>query len=164
MAITYTNVRNPVWGNKQKTYIECEVNWDHVDWEEWSPCGVMGSGDDHHIHEIFNRCVAGDFGEIGAFVVPDDIPSTFGDDGLQPAIDFFIRSHRNDLLNESDVEMLSDRYHAMTAEKQQEWTAYRQTLRDMPNDPAYSSMRGVFNEDTNEFEPTVTINWPTKPS
>ena len=163
MAITYTSVRNPCWGDKQQTFINCEVNCDHVGFEEWSPCVVLGSGDEPYIHEIYNRCVAGDFGAIGDYVKPENIPQTT-DDGRQPAIEFFIRERRNELLVECDKMMLVDRYNAMSAEKQQEWSTYRQALRDMPADSSYQSLEGVFNDDTREYEPSVTITWPTKPS
>lgn len=50
-----------------------------------------------------------------------------------------VRLIRDRLLTESDINVLPDRWAAMTAEKQQEWTVYRQTLRDIPQlylDPA----------------------------
>lgn len=50
-----------------------------------------------------------------------------------------VRKQRDQLLTESDVYVLPDRWAAMTPEQQQAWTDYRQTLRDIPqtfNDPA----------------------------
>lgn len=163
MAITYTSVRNPSWANSQQTMIDCEVNWDNIDWETWSPCSVVASGDEPYIHEIYNRCVAGDFGPIAAYARPANLPATT-EDGKQPAINEFIREKRNELLRECDIMMLADRFNAMTAEKQQEWTDYRQALRDMPGQSEYAAMEGVYNDDTYVFEPNVTITWPTKPS
>lgn len=163
MPITYSGVRNPAWANSQQTMINCEVQWDHVDFEDWSPCAVVASGDEPYIHEIYSRCVAGDYGTIAAYTRPSNMPST-ADGGLQPAITYFIREKRDELLAECDIMMLADRFNAMTTEKQQEWTTYRQALRDMPAASEYSAMEGVFNDDTYEFEPSVTITWPTKPS
>lgn len=163
MPITYSGVRNPVWANSQQTMINCEVQWDHIDFEDWSPCAVVASGDEPYIHEIYNRCVGGDFGTIAAYTRPNNIPVS-AEGGKQPAKDLLIREKRDALLRESDGMMLADRFNAMTTEKQQEWTTYRQALRDMPGVSDYDAMEGVFNDDTYEFEPNVTITWPTKPS
>ena len=162
MAITYSGVRNPKWVNSQQTMIECEVNWDHVDFEDWSPCGLVASGDEPYIHDIFNRCVAGDFGTIADYVRPANIPATNGQQ--QPAKDLFSREKRNRLLADCDMMMLADRYNAMTTEQQTAWTNYRQALRDMPSESQYQNMEGIFNDDTYEFDPSVTITWPTKPA
>lgn len=50
-----------------------------------------------------------------------------------------VRRKRGDLLRESDIEVLPDRWAAMTPEQQQAWATYRQALRDLPDtceDPA----------------------------
>ena len=50
-----------------------------------------------------------------------------------------VRAKRNRLLVESDVMVLPDRWAAMSQEQQQVWSAYRQSLRDIPqnfDDPA----------------------------
>lgn len=161
-GITYSGVRNPRWANTAQTEIQCEVNWDHVNDEVWSPCLTIGSGDRNYIHEIYNKCVAGEFGAVGAYVRPDDIPASH--DGRQPAKDYFIREERNRLLAETDHLMLSDNWNSLTSEKQTEWTNYRAALRAMPNDSAYNSLVGVYNDTNGEYEPSVTITWPTKPS
>lgn len=43
-----------------------------------------------------------------------------------------IRGTRKWLLRESDTAVLPDRWAAMSPEKQQEWSVYRQALRDIP--------------------------------
>lgn len=43
-----------------------------------------------------------------------------------------IREKRNELLAASDVYVLPDRWNTYTEEKQTEWAAYRQALRDLP--------------------------------
>lgn len=58
-----------------------------------------------------------------------------------------IRAQRNALLAQSDSAVLPDRWAAMTQEKQQEWSAYRQALRDIPQ--TYSDPQDVI--------------WPIKP-
>jgi len=166
-AITYSGVRNPVWGNASGTIINCEVNWDHVGEETWSPCSVVASGDFAYIHEIYNKIVNGDYGSIGAYVRPADIPATHTG-GIEPAKNYFIREARDEKLAECDHMMLADNWNAMTSAKQAEWTAYRQALRDLPSRSELDSLVGVFNDTTERtterFEPSVTIPWPTKPS
>lgn len=161
MSITYSNVRNPVWANIQETEINCEVDFDNIPEEEWSSCTVFGSGDMPYIHEIFERCVAGEFGTITPYESPANIPPP-NEDGIRDSIDYFIREERDKLLEESDYMMLPDLYNSMSADTQAEWTTYRQALRDMPSQ--HSTLEGIFNDTTYEFEPSVTITWPTKPS
>jgi hypothetical protein len=74
-SITYSAVRNPKWMDAEHTLLECEVNFDHITFEEWSSFGAVASGDLPHTHEIFARAVAGDFGPIAEFVDPDAPPA-----------------------------------------------------------------------------------------
>ena len=60
---------------------------------------------------------------------------------------FDVRFKRDRLLMESDSFVLPDRWAAMTREKQQEWTLYRQALRDIPQ----------------TFATPEEVVWPTKP-
>lgn len=60
---------------------------------------------------------------------------------------YVVRMTRDQLLVDSDVNVLPDRWMMMAPEKQQEWTTYRQLLRDIPE--AYSDPREVI--------------WPVKP-
>ncbi len=58
-----------------------------------------------------------------------------------------IRINRDNLLLESDTNVLPDRWAAMTLEKQTEWSVYRQILRDIPQ----------------SFLDPKDVIWPTKP-
>lgn len=168
MPITYSGARNPKWGNPSQTFILIEVNWDHLSEEEWSFCGLVESGDEVYIHELWQRTIAGDFGEIAPYQAPSTIPATETDDDgnviKEPAINLFIRDRRNELLAESDLAIVPDKWEQMTTEKRAEWTAYRQALRDMPSESKYSNMTADINPSTEEWETSVTITWPTKPS
>ena len=64
--MTIEGVRNPKWINADHTCIECEVLLDGV----WTPFGAVGSGDLPHVHEVFARCVSGDFGAVAEFIAP----------------------------------------------------------------------------------------------
>ena len=60
--MNYTSVKNPKWVSKDKTSIECIVNFENI-----GEIVFTAAAEDHHSHttEIFNRCVAGEFGTIG---------------------------------------------------------------------------------------------------
>jgi hypothetical protein len=58
-----------------------------------------------------------------------------------------LRLARNLLLTESDINVLPDRWAAMTAEQQNAWSTYRQVLRDLPT----------------TYPDPKNIVWPTKP-
>lgn len=57
------------------------------------------------------------------------------------------RQERDNLLAASDVMVLPDRWAALSAEKQQAWSAYRQALRDVPQQPGFPE----------------NVTWPIKP-
>lgn len=59
-----------------------------------------------------------------------------------------VRAERDRRLAESDVMVLPDRWAAMTAEQQGAWSAYRQALRDVPEQSGFP----------------WEVNWPQKPS
>ena len=57
------------------------------------------------------------------------------------------KNKRDTLLQESDINVLPDRWAAMPPEQQALWSIYRQLLRDLPLQPSFPE----------------TINWPLKP-
>lgn len=65
----YSQVKNPQWANAEQTLITCEVLFDHIP-NEFLPFTAVASGDYDYTHEIFARCVAGEFGTIAAYVAP----------------------------------------------------------------------------------------------
>lgn len=65
----YTQVKNPVWANAEHTQINCEVDFDDLN-EQFVPFTAVAEGDYEHSHEIFARCLAGEFGEVGEYVAP----------------------------------------------------------------------------------------------
>ena len=58
-----------------------------------------------------------------------------------------VRKERGYLLMQSDIAVLLDRWASMTPEKQQEWSTYRQALRDIPQ----------------SFSDPKDVVWPIKP-
>jgi len=70
----YSAVRNCKWANEEHTIIECEVNFNDVTLEEWSPFGATATDHYEHTKEIFAKAVAGEFGEIAEYVPPPPPP------------------------------------------------------------------------------------------
>ena len=86
IGITYSDVKNPRWANEEKTLIVCEVNFDHINSEEYSFFAARLEDIYTHTIEIYNRCVAGDFGTITAWdstVDPAPITKTADDNGVE---------------------------------------------------------------------------------
>ena len=69
MEIKYTSVTNPIW-NYEHNAINCMVVFEHLGTEpvefHATPWDTMPHG-----VEIYNRCLAGDFGSVGDYVVPE---------------------------------------------------------------------------------------------
>lgn len=145
MAITYSNARNPVWINPERTILDIEVNFDHWAADEYTLFTAYGDdvGEPHAV-EIYNRAVAGDFGPISDYVPPADIT---GDEAMAR-----LRAQRNKLLDESDWMVISDR--TATAEQ----LAYRQALRDMPAN--YPDAHMTWDESTKDYV-WSNVTWPS---
>lgn len=74
----YTAVRNCKWVNAEHTKIDCEVNFDHVAFEEWTPfCADPTDMFAPYCKEIFDKAAAGEFGAVEEYIAPIiiDMPS-----------------------------------------------------------------------------------------
>ena len=132
--MNYSNVSSVQWANAEHTAINCMVNFDDLR-EELVPFTAVAQGDYPHSHEIFARCVVGDFGAIAEYVPPP-----------APTIEQLkdsIRNHRNYLLLQSDWTQLPD----VPQATRDLWATYRQALRDI-------TLQSGF--------PTDVV-WPTQP-
>jgi len=74
MSQFYTQVKNPKWANEQQTAIDCDVNFNHLP-DEFVPFTADPSDVMEYSADIFNRCVAEEFGEIGEYVAPPPPPA-----------------------------------------------------------------------------------------
>ena len=146
-------VKNPKWSNFEQTMIECEVNFDDLV-EEFVPFGAVASGDYPHTHEIFARCVAGEFGEVAPYTPPADIT---GETALAE-----VRSQRDRLLAEEVDPVVTSplRWADLTAEQQTAWTNYRRALLDIT--ATYPNPSYVWNESEKRHVLT-NCEFPTKP-
>jgi hypothetical protein len=64
-----SNVREPAWADADHTSIICEVKFDAF--ADYVPFHAMPGDPHEHGREIFDACVAGEFGEIGPYVPPE---------------------------------------------------------------------------------------------
>jgi len=149
----YKEVKNPKWADFEQTIINCEVDFDDLV-EEFVPFTAVASGDTNHSHEIFARCVAGEFGEIAAYTPPADY---VGEEALA-----MVRSERdNRLVTEVDPLVTNPlRWADMTAEQQTAWTNYRRALLDITT--TYPNPSYVWNESEKNHVLT-NCTFPTKP-
>ena len=147
LATTWSAARNPKWANSAQTIIDVEVNFDDITEETWSPCTLVASGDEPHIHDLYAKCVAGDYGTIAAYSPPADIT---GDDAMAQ-----LRVERDKRLVETDHWAYQDTP-TMTAAQ----TTYRQDLRDVTADNPNPSLRWVEDEGYTQW---VNVTWPVKP-
>lgn len=130
--MNYTNITNLQWANIEHTILDCTVTFDGVG---DAPFSAVASGDLPHTHEIFARCVAGDFGTIAEYVPPPQ-PTT-------EQLAAIVRSQRDNLLLQSDWTQLPD----VPQATRDTWASYRQALRDITSQSGF---------------PTDVI-WPTQP-
>jgi len=150
---TVNAARNPKWADKEQTSIDLEVDFDELD-EEYvefnaHPNDIVSWGPD-----LYNRAIAGEFGDIAAYQPPADIT---GDDAMND-----LRAWRDaQLTNVVDPIVTNPlRWDELTAEKQQEWKDYRLALLALPNNSAGCSR--VWNTTADDFD-WVGATIPTKP-
>lgn len=121
MNVTYTDIKNPTWANAEHTFINCEVNFDHLP-EEYVPFTAVASGDIEHTHQIFAECVAGQWGPIAEYE--------------PPPIEYYeleVRRERNSRLAQTDWTQMPDVPQAI----KDLWAPYRQALRDVPQQAGF---------------------------
>ena len=68
----YVAVRNPRWLNAEHTLIECEVNFSHVGFEEWTPFCADPNDYMPYSKPLFNECAAGQWGTVVEYVPPPE--------------------------------------------------------------------------------------------
>ena len=115
MKCILIDAKNPKWSDAEKTCIEVEAKWQHLESEGYLPFGADPNDVEAHGVDLFNRCVAEEFGTVADYVEKTD---------AEKWID--IRSQRNQLLEETDWMAHSD--NTLTDEMK----TYRQQLRDLP--------------------------------
>lgn len=155
---TINSARNPRWANLAKTSIDLEVDFDELD-EEYvefnaHPDDICSWGS-----ELFNRAVAGEFGEIAEFEVPPPITKESNLEGLKNCI----RRERDEILKEEVDPIVTNplRWDSLDDEKQQEWRDYRQALLDLTDNIADDVEFSYSDEEG--FNVLKNLSLPTKP-
>ena len=148
----FKTVKNPKWANLEQTVIECEVDFDDLV-EEFVPFAAVASGDLPHTHEIFARCVAGEFGAVAPYTPPADIT---GEQALAG-----VRAERDNRLATEVDPIVSNplRWADLTTEQQNAWAAYRRALLDITT--TYPNPSYVWTESEKRFVLT-NCTFPTK--
>ena len=157
MQFTYSAAKDPMWLNKAKTRMVIWVDWDHIPEDTFSPCGIEdlnGVEGEEHLADLWNRALAGDFGEVPEYETPADLT-------LDETLNYFeIRNVRNKLLMASDIAIAPDKWEDMTPEKRQEWKAYRQSLRDVPQN---WTMAASYDDDEEKYRIASEYTFPKAP-
>lgn len=148
---TINSVRNPIWVDYAQTKIDVEVDFDEID-EEYVPFTASPNDCEPHGVLIYNNAIAGVYGPIADFVIPENI---VGDEAM-----YELRLRRDSLLRQTDYIEMPTRWATLTTEQQTEWATYRNALRDLP--ATYPNAELRWNED---FTDTTwyNITWPTQP-
>ena len=128
------SARNPVWVNAEHTCIDLYVLFSHLPNE--IPFTSHPEDPEAHGRDIYNRALAGEFGEVAEYVPPP--PPTIEE---QSVIE---RQNRDQLISNTDWTQASD----IPQSTKDKWASYRQLLRDVPQQEGFP-----FN-----------IVWPEKPT
>jgi hypothetical protein len=92
--IQIISVRDPVWSNEFHTSIDCVIRTSA--WHTELPFTARADDPENHGSEVFLKCVAGEFGEIGAYQKPlasvetTNSESHLGWDSVWPEVRDFI--------------------------------------------------------------------------
>lgn len=79
----YIAVRNLEWVNAEHTLIKCDVNFNHVGFEEWTPFCADPNDYMPYSKQLFDECVGGKWGAIVEYVAPPE-PEVFEAVEVQP--------------------------------------------------------------------------------
>lgn len=66
------DARNPVWANAEQNFITVEAKWEHLESEGYLPFGANPNDVEAHGRDLYQRCVNGEFGTVGAYVAPPE--------------------------------------------------------------------------------------------
>jgi hypothetical protein len=65
----YIAVRNLKWVDVEHTKIDCEVNFSHVGFEEWTPFCADPNDYMPYSKQLFDECISGKWGDIAEFII-----------------------------------------------------------------------------------------------
>lgn len=62
------DAKNPRWFNEEQTRIIVEAKWEHLESEGYLDFGASPNDVEAHGRDLYQRCVDGEFGTVGAYV------------------------------------------------------------------------------------------------
>lgn len=128
--MNYTQVKNPVWTDEKHTSIGCEVDFDDLE-EEFVPFTANPLDTSNPASkEIYDQCIAGDYGTIAEYVPPPPLPPPSALQNKNNAVRLLTET---DWISIPDVadSALSNPY----LMNQSEFFAYRSQLRQIAVNP-----------------------------
>ena len=114
------SVKKPKWANNEKTLIDVTITVEGMDGE--FPFTANLDDTLEHGRELFQKCVAGNYGKIEDYTPPSD-----------EQLDYSHKVRRNELLIQSDWTQLPD----VPQTVKDKWAEYRQSLRDITKQSGY---------------------------
>jgi hypothetical protein len=131
----YTNVKNPVWTSEQNDSILCDVLF--TDQTEYSSFVASPTDNTTYGPQIYNQCVAGDWGTIAPYIAP--IPTASQN-----------KATATNLLTQTDWTTIPDVADSAISNPY------------LINASAFASYRSLVRQIA--VNPTAgNLNWPTKP-
>jgi len=135
----YTDVKNPIWANPDRTAVVCQVLFEGQ--SEYFPFGAVPHDVEAHGVQIYSECVSGKWGPIEDYVEPVRPPNTAEAN----------KSIASQLLADTDWAMVPDVADATLSNpyltNKADFVAYRNLLRAIVISPT-----------------TGDLSWPNKPT
>lgn len=140
--MNYTNVTNPIWSNAEHTAIDCEVTFDEIGTVPFT-ANPLDIGNPSS-KQIFDECVAGDYGVVAEYVPPPPYIRT-SEDNKQIAVDLLTQTDWTTIPDVADP-ALSDPY----LTNQAEFITFRNQVRAIAINPVAGNI---------DFPVTPTAKW-----
>lgn len=146
------SVRNLKWDDLEETMLYMEVNFAEEP-EEFVPFTPHEDDVEEYSRVLYQAAMNGDYGPIASFEPPEDVT---GEEALS-----LLREERTLRLEETDYIEMPTKWSTLSAEQQEQWTAYRNALRDMPSNNSNAELR--WDSETGEHA-WSNVEWPTRPN
>ena len=130
--MNYTNVTNPKWSNPEHTTIDCEVTFDEIGIVPFT-ANPLDTGN-LSSKQIFDQCVAGDYGVVAEYVPPPPYIPT-AEDNKNTAINLLQQTDWTTIADVSDPAR-SNPYLVNAAD----FVTYRNALRAIVFNPTYDAV------------------------
>ncbi len=103
--MNYTDVKNMVYANEEKTLITCDVKFELID----GFISFTASPDDIESHggEIYSDCISGKYGDIGSFA-PENVDYSIEAENRQRALLIEANNKIKDWRTELELGVISD--------------------------------------------------------